>query len=726
MADSVKRVGIEFTAEGAKEFKDSLKEIQKEASANYDEFKKLKKQWNENTKESQKLADQQKYLSNQTETYSKKVELLQQELNAMEADEKTSKQAIEKKKEAIEKTQKKLTEYKDSLKEISDKLQDSNFKLKEWGQQVEKTGKGIENAGKKVSVLSAGVAAIGVAAVASAKDLDKGYDTIITKTGATGEAFDALKSSADKVFSELPTDMDTVGIAIGEVNTRFGSTGKELEDLSKKFIQFAEINGTDLNGAIDKTDTLMMKFGVDSQYTGNILDYMTKVGQDTGISMESLFSSIENNSAILQEMGFGLSGSISLLASFEENGVDAGSALTAFKKTVQNATKEGKSANDVLYETIDKIKGASNQTEALKTATEVFGSKSAPEMVRAIQDGTLNLDDFTQSMYEMGDVVGDTYNATLDPWDELKTATNDLKLAGSELAEEFMNDLVPVIKGVADAIRGAIDWWKGLDDGTKDLIVTIGEIIAILGPVLLIVGKVISVVGVVTTAIGSAGGVIAMLTSPIGIAIASITALVTMGVLLYKNWDTVKEKALQFKDKIVEIFENIKKGVTEKFDSIKEKIKNALDTIKGFLKGEISFPHIKTPHFKISGGQIPWGIGGMGTKPSVSVDWYAKAMQTGLVMRKPTVFGMNENGDLMAGGERGSEVVVGTTSLLGMIQNSMPSNSETNSLLRQLLVEMRSFNSKQIILDSGELVGGISDKMNQSMYDLQLKERRGW
>lgn len=55
----------------------------------------------------------------------------------------------------------------------------------------------------------------------------------------------------DAVFTSLPTEAETAGIAIGEVNTRFGSTGKELEDLSSKFIQFSEINGTDLNGAID-------------------------------------------------------------------------------------------------------------------------------------------------------------------------------------------------------------------------------------------------------------------------------------------------------------------------------------------------------------------------------------------------------------------------------------------------------------------------------------------
>lgn len=60
------------------------------------------------------------------------------------------------------------------------------------------------------------------------------------------------------------------------MNTRFGSTGKELEDLSSKFIQFSEINGTDLNGAIDSVDAIMTKFGVDSSHTGEVLGLLTK------------------------------------------------------------------------------------------------------------------------------------------------------------------------------------------------------------------------------------------------------------------------------------------------------------------------------------------------------------------------------------------------------------------------------------------------------------------
>ena len=85
----------------------------------------------------------------------------------------------------------------------------------------------MESFGKKMSVVSAGIAAIGAASIAAFKELDEGYDTIVTKTGATGEALEGLTASADNVFGSMPEDMSTVGEAIGEVNTRFHSTGEE-------------------------------------------------------------------------------------------------------------------------------------------------------------------------------------------------------------------------------------------------------------------------------------------------------------------------------------------------------------------------------------------------------------------------------------------------------------------------------------------------------------------
>ena len=89
---------------------------------------------------------------------------------------------------------------------------------------------------------------------------------------------------------------------------------------------------------------------------------MTKAGQNTGISMDTLESVLTTNGAALKEMGLDLSSSVNLLAQMEASGVDTGVAMAGLKKAVQNATKEGKSTDQALAETIVKIKNASSET----------------------------------------------------------------------------------------------------------------------------------------------------------------------------------------------------------------------------------------------------------------------------------------------------------------------------------------------------------------------------
>ena len=69
---------------------------------------------------------------------------------------------------------------------------------------------------------------------------------------------------------------------------------------------------------------------------------MTKAGQDTGISMETLETALTTNGASLKEMGLDLTSSVNLLAQMEASGVDVSTALAGMKKAVQNATADGK------------------------------------------------------------------------------------------------------------------------------------------------------------------------------------------------------------------------------------------------------------------------------------------------------------------------------------------------------------------------------------------------
>lgn len=100
-------------------------------------------------------------------------------------------------------------------------------------------------------------------------------------------------------------------------------------------------------------------------------------------------------------------------------------------------------------------------------------------------------------------------------------------------------------------------------------------------------------------------------------------------------------------DDVKKVFDDVKQKMTEPIDKAKELVDSAVQKIKGLFPismGKI-FDGIKLPHFNITGGDAPWGIGGLGTPPHIGIDWYAQ----GGIMTKPTLFG---------GGEAGAEGIV--------------------------------------------------------------------
>lgn len=538
------------------------------------------------------------------------------------------------------------------------------------------------------------MADLGKAAVAAAQELDEGYDIIITKTGATGEALEELNSVANQIYGSMPVEMSDIGTAVGEVNTRFGSTGDELDSLSRKFLQFAEINGTDVNNSIDTVDKIMMQWGIDAQDTSGLLGVLTKAGQDTGISVDALMSSVSDNSAAFKQLGFSAEESIQLLAQMEANGVDTSTAVAGLKKSVIALTDSGMAEDEALRTVIGSIKNAKTDTEALTIAQKTFGSKGAAEMATAIREGRIDLDDLSVSMSEYGTVVEDTFNATLDPWDDASVAVNNLKIAGAELATNALTIVQPALDGLVTAAQGLVDITSNAstliqehETGLTLLAVGIGTVTTALGlyrgaQALANAGALAAgtikagetaaitassvALGIETAATTAAtaatsafGAVMAFVTSPITLVVLAIGALVAAGVLLYKNWDTVKAKAstawsgiksiigngVEFvsgkwtalKTTAINTFNGVKDAILDPIGTATSFVKEQVGKIKGFFSGlKISLPKIKLPHFTLEGEFDPLKL----KVPKMGVKWYA----TGGVTQMPTIAGIGEAG----------------------------------------------------------------------------------
>jgi phage-related minor tail protein len=510
-----------------------------------------------------------------------------------------------------EKSKTALMNMEAELKNVNDQLKDN--KLEKFATACDTAGTKMESFGKKMSVVSAGIAGIGAASIKAFTELDEGYDTIVTKTGATGEALEGLTKSADNVFGTMPEDMSTVGEAIGEVNTRFHTTGTELEKTSKQFIQFATINGTNVTQSVDQVDKIMKAWNVDASQTGNLLGLLTAKAQETGISVDTLEGYVLDNNAQFKEMGLSLPQAINLMAQFDANGVDSTQAMAGLKKALQNATSEGKSMDEALSDTIGSIKNAKTETEAMQIATELFGKKGAAEMTKAIRENRIDLTSLSSSMEEYGSTVEDTYNGTLDPIDNAKVAMNNAKLALSTLASTAQTSAAPMIEKLTGKIQELTQWFTSLSPAQQETVLKVGLVVAAIGPLSIGFGKVakgisdtvttgqkfvsgaakiIAKITAKTAATATTGGMTVAQTAlnavmnlcPIILIVTLIAGLIAAGVALYKNWDKVKEKLSELWGNIKEKFNAIKETITGAFTKAKEAVTNKVKEIGDNIK----------------------------------------------------------------------------------------------------------------------------------------------
>lgn len=145
-------------------------------------------------------------------------------------------------------------------------------------------------------------------------------------------------------------------------------------------------------------------------------------------------------------------------------------------------------------------------------------------------------------------------------------------------------------------------------------------------------------------------------------------------------WDGIKQiwnNCVGFFKNIISNVKNAFSGVfdilSSPFKKAKDAISNIVDSIKNLFKNlQFKFPSIKLPHFAVS--PKGWKIGDLlkGSIPKLDISWYAKAMNNPMIMTKPTIFGYDAGaGKLLGGGEAGSELVVGTNTLLNMIKSAV-------------------------------------------------------
>lgn len=133
--------------------------------------------------------------------------------------------------------------------------------------------------------------------------------------------------------------------------------------------------------------------------------------------------------------------------------------------------------------------------------------------------------------------------------------------------------------------------------------------------------------------------------------------------------------------------DGIKTKFTTIWDNCKSIVKNAVSALKNALNFSWSLPDLKLPHISVSGGKAPYGIGGKGSLPSFSIEWYKKAYDNAMILSKPTIFGYSDGKFLGGGDGNGNEIVAGESYLMRLISNAVDSRNEKIVTLLAALLE---------------------------------------
>lgn len=467
-----------------------------------------------------------------------------------------------------------------SIDEVNNDLNEMKKNSGEAGEALDGIGKGIvagnmmqaaeiiADAGQKIKEFSDN-------AKEAFNEVDAGSDAIITATGATGKLAEGMDNVYKSIASSLPIDnLENIGKVIGEMNTQFGFTDEKLQHASEKMLKFSEITGSDVVASTQNAKQAISVFHMSSDDLDSVLDDVAKTAQDTGVSVDDLFQKAIEGAPQLQELGLSFSDSVKLLGAFEQAGVDGSAALSSLSKAAVNYAKDGKSLTDGLAETQDKILNATDQTEALNAAAEVFGTKGAVRMVDAIQRGVLNLNDLGDAAPDSQGTVETTFSNTLDPIDEETVALNNVKLAMAEFGSAISEAVAPILEALVPIIQKVAKWFSSLSGTSKTIIVVISGIA-------MVISALLPILAVVAGGIAAAGGAMAFLTGvllPVAGIIAGIIAVVAAVVAVIKNWgditDWLSEKWNAFKD-----------WMSGLWDSISEKIQGVWNGIKDFFSG---------------------------------------------------------------------------------------------------------------------------------------------
>lgn len=306
-----------------------------------------------------------------------------------------------------------------------------------------------------IAAAAAGVAAVGTVLYQTGKTFDDVNNTIRVGTGATGDALEGLNDVAKSVGQNVPAEWDKIATTVADLNTRLGLSGDTLDKVASQYLEAGRILGEDVD--IEKTSAAFNAFGVEGEEVSGAMDHLFRVSQATGVGMNELAEKARGAAPAAQALGLSFDETTGMVGSLEKAGLNSSGMMQQMSRRLGDLAEAGEEPRDTFDRVTGEIENLMEQGDtfgAQELAGQAFGTRNAEQFMKALEDGTLNMD-------ELANVAGMTEDSILEAGRETMQFGEQWQL--------FKNNVMVWLEPLATRVFGAInDLLETAVQGVKD------------------------------------------------------------------------------------------------------------------------------------------------------------------------------------------------------------------------------------------------------------------
>lgn len=437
---------------------------------------------------------------------------------------------------------------------------------------------------------------IGVASGKMYTDFELTMNRMIGLVGLTKDQVDTLSEAVLKMAPALGKAPQELADALYYITSSGITDVADALDVLDKSAKAAASGLGTTKVVADAVTSAINAYGKENITAGQATDILTAAVKYGKVEADEFAPALGRVIAVASSMGIGFDQVAGAMAAMSRVGFSAAEAATSLTAIMSTMLKPTSAATDALAKhglTMAELRDTAQQPggliDVLRLLNTTFDGNDE-ELAQVIPNiralrGVMNL--LSQDSATVDEVLQGVTNSvgTADTAFQAYKQTNqaliDTALVGIKASlVEIGGVVMPMVADAIDSIGEHItrfaDWWADLDDEQKKFIVTAAGVVAAIGPVIAIIGLVGSTVSKVIGIFSSLGPVIGALTSPVGLVIASITALTAGIVWLSDHWEGIWKSMKESSNPIIKSIVSIIDGITAAIQSVIEAVKDVI------------------------------------------------------------------------------------------------------------------------------------------------------